>query len=114
MFAAGDLRFLGGCCCWSTRRAHARPGDAGNPAQSERGVARRDGRQAAVRHTPNRTGVPAGVLHRPAGGAVRVAPRRGLPPTTGLPSASGVPAGALPVRSGQLRLTRGTAHHGSR
>jgi len=71
------LRLIGG---GGALRTIARIHIAGDPAQSARGVTRRDGRQTTVRGAANRTGVQTRLLRRRLG-AVRVASRAGLPST---------------------------------
>jgi len=76
------LRLIGG---GGTLRTIARIHIAGDPAQSARGVTRRDGRQTTVRGAANRTGVQTRLLRRRLGAdvgrTVRVASRAGLPST---------------------------------
>lgn len=72
------MRLIGGS--GGALRANARIHIARDPAQSARGITRRDGRQTTVRGAANRTGVQTRLLRRRLG-AVRVAPRADLPST---------------------------------
>lgn len=84
----------------SVLRANAQRPVAGDLAQSARRVPRRDGRQTAVRHTTNRTGLQTRVLRR---SNVAVVVRAVRVASGGLSAPSGrVPDASLRAR-GQLR-----------